>query len=75
MCLLPTYLYLGTLKFYTLGWGETPGKSFMRYLACNIFSYTKYDIPSFQVENECGEIPTIIVQNKIDLMDQCVVGP
>ncbi|KAF9819131.1 hypothetical protein SFRURICE_000796 [Spodoptera frugiperda] len=27
------------------------------------------------VENECGEIPTIIVQNKIDLMDQCVVGP
>ncbi|XP_041984331.1 ras-related protein Rab-23 isoform X2 [Aricia agestis] len=28
-----------------------------------------------KVENECGEIPTIIVQNKIDLMDQCVVGP
>ncbi|CAH0695731.1 unnamed protein product [Spodoptera exigua] len=28
-----------------------------------------------EVENECGEIPTIIVQNKIDLMDQCVVGP
>nr|XP_037877454.1 ras-related protein Rab-23-like [Bombyx mori] len=29
----------------------------------------------YMVENECGEIPTIIVQNKIDLMDQCVVGP
>ncbi|CAH2042150.1 unnamed protein product, partial [Iphiclides podalirius] len=33
-------------------------------------------LPSYdEVENECGEIPTIIVQNKIDLMDQCVVGP
>jgi Ras-related protein Rab-23 len=28
-----------------------------------------------QVENECGEIPTVIVQNKIDLMDQSVVNP
>lgn len=26
-----------------------------------------------QVENECGEVPTVIVQNKIDLMDQAVV--
>lgn len=28
-----------------------------------------------QVENECGEIPMVIVQNKIDLMDQAVVTP
>jgi len=29
----------------------------------------------FQVENECGEIPTVLVQNKIDLVDQCVIDP
>lgn len=29
----------------------------------------------FQVENECGEIPMVLVQNKIDLMDQAVVAP
>lgn len=28
-----------------------------------------------QVENECGEIPTVLVQNKIDLVDQCVIDP
>ncbi|KAG5887098.1 hypothetical protein JTB14_000731 [Gonioctena quinquepunctata] len=28
-----------------------------------------------EVENECGEIPTVIVQNKIDLMEQSVVNP
>lgn len=27
----------------------------------------------YQVENECGEIPMLIVQNKIDLMDEAVV--
>lgn len=27
-----------------------------------------------QIENECGTIPTIIVQNKIDLVDQIVVS-
>ncbi len=26
-----------------------------------------------QVEDECGEIPMVIVQNKIDLVDQAVV--
>ena len=26
-----------------------------------------------QVEDECGEIPMVIVQNKIDLIDQAVV--
>lgn len=30
---------------------------------------------SIQVENECGEVPTVIVQNKIDLMEQAVVTP
>lgn len=29
----------------------------------------------FQVEDECGEIPTVLVQNKIDLLDQSVVEP
>lgn len=28
-----------------------------------------------QVENECGEIPTVVVQNKIDLLDQAIVTP
>lgn len=32
-------------------------------------------ISLLQVENECGEIPTILVQNKIDLVEQCVVDP
>lgn len=27
-----------------------------------------------KVENECGEIPTVIVQNKIDLIDQATVA-
>ncbi|OXU22651.1 hypothetical protein TSAR_016278 [Trichomalopsis sarcophagae] len=27
------------------------------------------------VENECGEIPTVLVQNKMDLIDQCVIDP
>nr|KAF7427040.1 hypothetical protein H0235_006734 [Vespula pensylvanica] len=33
-------------------------------------------IPSWKlkVENECGEIPTVLVQNKMDLVDQCVIG-
>nr|CAD7569849.1 unnamed protein product [Timema californicum] len=28
-----------------------------------------------EVEDECGEIPTVLVQNKIDLLDQSVVDP
>ncbi|CAK9797963.1 Ras-related protein Rab-23 [Anthophora quadrimaculata] len=34
-------------------------------------------IPSWKlkVENECGEIPTVLVQNKMDLVDQCVIDP
>lgn len=30
-------------------------------------------IGEIQVEDECGEIPMVIVQNKIDLVDQAVV--
>ncbi|XP_061938090.1 LOW QUALITY PROTEIN: ras-related protein Rab-23 [Apis cerana] len=32
-------------------------------------------IPSWKqkVKNECGEIPTVLVQNKMDLVDQCVI--
>jgi Ras-related protein Rab-23 len=29
----------------------------------------------WQVEDECGEIPTVLVQNKIDLLEQSVVDP
>lgn len=34
-------------------------------------------IPSWKVkvENECGEIPTVLVQNKMDLVDECVIEP
>ncbi|XP_058788905.1 ras-related protein Rab-23 isoform X2 [Phymastichus coffea] len=45
------------------------------------FSATDRDsfdaIPSWKlkVENECGEIPTVLVQNKMDLVDQCVIDP
>lgn len=35
----------------------------------------KLKLFKFQVENECGEVPTVIVQNKIDLMEQAVVTP
>ncbi|CAH0382075.1 unnamed protein product [Bemisia tabaci] len=28
-----------------------------------------------KVEDECGDIPTVLVQNKIDLIDQCLVEP
>lgn len=29
----------------------------------------------FQVEDECGKIPTVIVQNKIDLIERSQVNP
>lgn len=32
-----------------------------------------HSIICIQVEDECGEIPMVIVQNKIDLVDQAVV--
>jgi len=36
---------------------------------------TRFVCPLSQVEDECGEIPTVLVQNKIDLLDQSVVDP
>jgi len=36
---------------------------------------TRFVCPLWQVEDECGEIPTVLVQNKIDLLDQSVVDP
>lgn len=39
-----------------------------------VIRLTAYDSP-LQVENECGEIPTILVQNKMDLIEQCVIDP
>lgn len=38
---------------------------------CNSFILLYIDL---QVENECGEIPTVIVQNKIDLIDQATIS-
>lgn len=44
------------------------------------FSSTDRDsfdaIPSWKlkIEKECGEIPTVLVQNKIDLVDQCQIN-
>jgi len=28
-----------------------------------------------KVEDECGEIPTVLVQNKIDLLDEALIEP
>ncbi|OWR49440.1 Ras-related protein Rab-23 [Danaus plexippus plexippus] len=58
-------------------------KAYYRGAHACVLAFSTTDRDSFlalhswklKVENECGEIPTIIVQNKIDLMDQCVVGP
>ncbi|XP_072942832.1 ras-related protein Rab-23 [Epargyreus clarus] len=58
-------------------------KAYYRGAHACVLTFSTTDRDSFlalhswklKVENECGEIPTIIVQNKIDLMDQCVVGP
>ncbi|XP_043461412.1 ras-related protein Rab-23 [Leptopilina heterotoma] len=47
-------------------------------LAYSVTDRDSFDaIPSWKlkVENECGEIPTVLVQNKMDLVDQCVVDP
>lgn len=44
------------------------------YYSLNNF-FQRIPLVSLQVENECGEIPTVIVQNKIDLLDQAVVSP
>lgn len=58
-------------------------KAYYRGAQACVLTFSTTDRASFEavkewkmkVENECGEIPTVIVQNKIDLMDQAVVSP
>lgn len=58
-------------------------KAYYRGAQACVLTFSTVDRSSFEavkewkvkVENECGEIPTVIVQNKIDLMDQAVVTP
>lgn len=56
--------------------------SYYRGAQACVLAFSTTDRASFEaipdwkrkVENECGEIPTVLVQNKIDLMDQAVVA-
>ncbi|XP_031327239.1 ras-related protein Rab-23 [Photinus pyralis] len=58
-------------------------KAYYRGAQACVLAFSTTDRDSFEaahswklkVENECGEIPTVIVQNKIDLVDQTVVNP
>ncbi|XP_025833391.1 ras-related protein Rab-23 isoform X2 [Agrilus planipennis] len=58
-------------------------KAYYRGAQACVLTFSTVDRDSFEathswklkVENECGEIPTVIVQNKIDLLDQSVVNP
>ncbi|CAG9813579.1 unnamed protein product [Phaedon cochleariae] len=58
-------------------------KAYYRGAQACVLAFSTVDRDSFEaahswklkVENECGEIPTVIVQNKIDLIDQSVVNP
>lgn len=58
-------------------------KAYYRGAQACVLTFSTTDRMSFEaikdwkmkVENECGEIPTVVVQNKIDLMDQAVVSP
>ncbi|KAF5280336.1 hypothetical protein FQR65_LT03145 [Abscondita terminalis] len=58
-------------------------KAYYRGAQACVLAFSTTDRDSFEaahswklkVENECGEIPTVIVQNKIDLIDQTVVNP
>ena len=34
------------------------------------FEWHKVELFTFQVEDECGDIPMVLVQNKIDLISQ-----
>lgn len=34
-----------------------------------------YQLNLLQVEDECGKIPTVIVQNKVDLIERSQVNP
>nr|AMZ00353.1 Ras superfamily small GTPase Rab23 [Nilaparvata lugens] len=58
-------------------------KAYYRGAQACVLAFSTTDRDSFdaihswelKVEDECGEIPTVLVQNKIDLMDQSVVDP
>lgn len=57
-------------------------KAYYRGAQACVLTFSTTDRASFEavkdwkkkVENECGEVPTVLVQNKIDLMDQAVVS-
>ncbi|EAA05694.4 AGAP011565-PA, partial [Anopheles gambiae str. PEST] len=57
-------------------------KAYYRGAQACVLTFSTTDRASFEairewkrkVENECSEIPTVLVQNKIDLMDQAVVS-
>nr|CAD7444911.1 unnamed protein product [Timema bartmani] len=58
-------------------------KAYYRGAQACVLAFSTTDRDSFEaahswkmkVEDECGEIPTVLVQNKIDLLDQSVVDP
>uniref|UniRef100_A0A023F8Z6 Putative gtp-binding protein n=1 Tax=Triatoma infestans TaxID=30076 RepID=A0A023F8Z6_TRIIF len=58
-------------------------KAYYRGAQACVLAFSTTDRDSFEaiqswkkkVEDECGEIPTVLVQNKMDLVDQSVVEP
>ncbi|XP_055374427.1 ras-related protein Rab-23 [Condylostylus longicornis] len=58
-------------------------KAYYRGAQACVLTFSTTDRNSFEaikdwklkVENECGEVPTVIVQNKIDLIEQAVITP
>lgn len=58
-------------------------KAYYRGAQACVLAFSTTDRASFEtvndwkkkVENECGEVPTVIVQNKIDLADRALVSP
>ncbi|KAF6216187.1 hypothetical protein GE061_000527 [Apolygus lucorum] len=58
-------------------------KAYYRGAQACVLAFSTTDRDSFEaiqswkkkVEDECGEIPTVLVQNKIDLLEQTVVDP
>ncbi|XKL61361.1 hypothetical protein PGB90_008418 [Kerria lacca] len=56
-------------------------KAYYRGAQACVLAFSSTDRSSFEavhswkvkVKEECGEIPTVLVQNKIDLVDQCVI--
>ncbi|XP_034236218.1 ras-related protein Rab-23 [Thrips palmi] len=58
-------------------------KAYYRGAQACVLAFSTVDRDSFEaatswkmkVEDECGDIPTVLVQNKVDLLDQSVVDP